>query len=124
MGKKFVTLVTVLFLGILMAGCDGTGSLSQKEEASLMDFLVEENYIDEEVTLSTDGVGEGELHNYYSDVSVDGNDCILYVQQAVREEDYRVFDVSIKDREGNIRNCFRVRIDRETGTASLYEESQ
>ena len=124
MGKKFVTLVTILFLGILMAGCDGTGSLSQKEEASLMDFLVDENYIDEEVTLSTDGVGEGELHNYYSDVSVDGNACILYVQQAIREGDFRVFDVSIKDSEENIMNRFRVRIDRETGTASLYEESQ
>lgn len=72
--------------------------------------------------MSTDGVGEGELHNYYSDVSVDGNDYILYVQQAIRRENYRVFYVSIKDSEENEINHFGVRIDRETGTASLYEE--
>ncbi|MGN0395646.1 MAG: hypothetical protein ACI4EF_09790 [Coprococcus sp.] len=124
MGKKLVALIIILFLGMLIAGCDGTGSLSQKEEESLMDFLVNENYIDEQATLSTDGAGEGELHNYYSDVSVDGKDCILYVKQAIREEDYRVFDVSIKDSEENVINCFCVRIDRKTGAASLYEQSQ
>ncbi len=122
MGKKSVTLITILLLVIFITGCDGTGSLSEKEKASLMDFLVNENYIDEQVELSTDGVGEGELHNYYSDVSVDGNDYILYVQQAIRRENYRVFYVSIKDSEENEINHFGVRIDRETGTASLYEE--
>lgn len=92
-------LVTFFLLVVFIAGCDATGSLSEKEEESLMDFLVDEDYIDDKVKLLTDGVGEGELHLFYNDVFVDGDDCVLNVQQAIREDDYRVFAVSIKDEE-------------------------
>lgn len=122
MGKKIAILVAIFILSALCVGCDATGSLNDKEEASLMDFLVNENYIDEEVHLLTDGVGEGELHNYYSDVSVDGDAFIIYVQQAIRKEDCRIFGVSIVDTKENVMNSFYVSIDRKTGAVSLYEK--
>lgn len=123
MCKKIITFITILFIGILMVGCDSTGSLSEKEETSLMDFLVSENYIDEQVELNTDGVGEGELHNYYSDVFVNGNKYVIYVRQVIRKEEYRVFDVSIKDDDENVINNFEVKIDRKNGTTSLYDKN-
>ena len=122
MGKKIMIFVAIFILGALCIGCDATGSLSKEEESSFMEFLVKENYIDEEACLLTDGVGEGELHNYYCNVSVEGTDCTLYVQQKIREEDYRVFGVSIMDDEENVINSFYVRIDRKNGDVSLYEE--
>ena len=122
MGKKIITLVVIFILGLFCVGCDATGSLSNEEETSLMGFLVNENYIDEKASLSTDGVGEGELHNYYCNVSVNGDHCMLYVQQKMRKEDYRVFGVSIKDSQNNVIDSFDVRIDRETGAVTLYEQ--
>lgn len=122
MVKKITMVIAALVLGILFAGCDATGSLSDTEESLLMDFLVNENYIDEKAQLSTDGVGEGELHNYYCNVTIDGNEYILNVRQKIRKENSRVFEICIKDGNNNIINSFSVCIDRETGAVSLYEE--
>ncbi|MGN1114192.1 MAG: hypothetical protein ACI4RC_03600 [Oscillospiraceae bacterium] len=122
MCKRIIMLVVIFVSGLFCAGCDATGSLNSEEEASLMVFLVNENYIDKKASLSTDGVGEGELHNYYCNVSVNGDTCMLYVQQTMRKEDYRVFGISIKDSQNNVIDSFDVRIDRETGTVTLYQQ--
>lgn len=122
MAKKTILFVAALILAVLCTGCDATGYLSRKEEDLLMDFLVAENYIDERAELTTDGVGEGELHNYYCSVSSGGNECTLNIQQSVLKEDYRVFSVSITDGDEEVIHSFDVSVDRKTGAVSLYEK--
>lgn len=87
-----------------------------------MSFLVSGDYIDEEATLSADGIGEGELFDFYCDVTVDGSPCKMNVQMNRRKEAFRVFRITIKDTESNTVNKFEVSIDRETAAVSLFEE--
>lgn len=120
--KRIFLFIAFFSLIVFGSGCDATGSLSEKEEAALMDFLTAEHYIDQKVTLDAEGIGEGELFDYYSNVLVNGKQHVIHIQQAIREEKRRIFEIKIKDSNGDIIEHFYVAIDRESSAVSFEKE--
>lgn len=104
--KKILLFICAAIFSFALIGCDTTGSLTQKEKDELIKFLVKNDIIDEKATLDTDGVGEGELFDYYCETKSDGEKCLIEISQFMRKDDYRVFGVRLykakpADFEGN-----------------------
>lgn len=112
----------ILFTLLVVCGCDYTGSLSTKENNKVMNYLVDNKYIDESCNLETDGIGEGELFEYYCDVKVNNENRLLKIKQYSHNEKYRVFTATIYDMETNdeLQTCY-LKINKENSKVSNYK---
>lgn len=121
--KKTKIIVLLFAILILVCGCDATGSLSTKEEQNLMKYLVDHNYIDKKCVLDADGIGEGELFEYYCDITKNNKDYTMNVTQCIRKDNYRVFCVSLYEKESqHIYKKYNLKINRQDASVSLYQE--
>ena len=120
--KKIKIIVLLFAILILVCGCDATGSLSTKEEQNLMKYLVDHHYIDKKCVLDADGIGEGELFEYYCDITKNNKDYTMNVTQCIRKDNYRVFCVSLRNKDNNdIYEEYEFMINRDNASVSLYE---
>lgn len=95
--KNVYKLILLFIFSIFICGCDNTGSLSNIEKENILNYLVNNKYIDEKCELKTDGIGEGELFLYYCDVIKNDNSYRLNVQQVSSSDKSRIFNITLYD---------------------------
>lgn len=110
--KKIGSVLLLCIMMFVIVGCDASGSLSDREKDDLMTYLVDNNYIDNPVKLSSKPRGEGELTMYTADVTRYGEPYKIKVGQEKREEEYRVFWVAFYDSSDNKIETISVNINR------------
>lgn len=120
MKNKIINVMIICTLCVCLCSCALTGSLSDAEYKSMIEFIVANTDISNISDESTIGAGEGEFITYSFSGMLNGEKRQFNLKQSSHKEDFRVFTVKdVTDKKWI--EIIKIRIDKD-GKLSMFEE--